>query len=85
MRDTTNHRAQGQHLTRSVASSISESRASLYDEVTGRIITELEAGRFPWVSLGVRGARTREGAEAALPPACRATRSPPGSIQGSMC
>jgi antirestriction protein ArdC len=24
-------------------------RASLYDEVTGRIIAELEAGRFPWV------------------------------------
>src|SRR5690606_2292722 len=26
-----------------------ESRASLYDEVTRRIIAELEAGRFPWV------------------------------------
>ena len=26
-----------------------EPRASLYDEVTGRIVTELEAGRFPWV------------------------------------
>jgi antirestriction protein ArdC len=25
------------------------SRASLYDEVTGRIVAELEAGRFPWV------------------------------------
>ena len=24
-------------------------RASLYDEITGKIITELEAGRFPWV------------------------------------
>jgi antirestriction protein ArdC len=24
-------------------------RASLYDEVTGRIVAELEAGRFPWV------------------------------------
>src|SRR3546814_9381265 len=24
-------------------------RANLYDEVTGRIISELEAGRFPWV------------------------------------
>ncbi|WP_157215312.1 ArdC family protein [Flavisphingomonas formosensis] len=24
-------------------------RANLYDEVTGRIIAELEAGRFPWV------------------------------------
>ncbi|MBZ9650242.1 ssDNA-binding domain-containing protein [Sphingobium sp. 3R8] len=26
-----------------------EDRASLYDEVTGRIVAELEAGRFPWV------------------------------------
>jgi len=26
-----------------------ENRASLYDEVTGRIVSELEAGRFPWV------------------------------------
>jgi antirestriction protein ArdC len=26
-----------------------EARASLYDEVTGRIVAELEAGRFPWV------------------------------------
>jgi len=26
-----------------------EARASLYDEVTRRIIAELEAGRFPWV------------------------------------
>jgi antirestriction protein ArdC len=26
-----------------------ESRASLYDEITDRIITELEAGRVPWV------------------------------------
>ena len=24
-------------------------RANLYDEVTGRIVSELEAGRFPWV------------------------------------
>jgi antirestriction protein ArdC len=26
-----------------------ENRARLYDEVTGRIIAQLEAGRFPWV------------------------------------
>src|SRR3546814_1430052 len=26
-----------------------ENRANLYDEVTGRIISELEAGRLPWV------------------------------------
>ena len=24
-------------------------RTNLYDEITGKIITELEAGRFPWV------------------------------------
>ena len=24
-------------------------RANLYDEITGKIIAELEAGRFPWV------------------------------------
>jgi antirestriction protein ArdC len=26
-----------------------QDRASLYDEITGKIISELEAGRFPWV------------------------------------
>jgi len=26
-----------------------EGRASLYDEITGKIIAELEAGRIPWV------------------------------------
>ena len=26
-----------------------QDRANLYDEITGRIIAELEAGRFPWV------------------------------------
>src|SRR6201996_148142 len=26
-----------------------QSRASLYDEITGKIIAELEAGRVPWV------------------------------------
>ena len=26
-----------------------ESRASLYDEITDKIIAELEAGRVPWV------------------------------------
>lgn len=31
------------------ASGSGASRANLYDEVTGRIIMELEAGRFPWV------------------------------------
>lgn len=31
------------------AAAKSEPRASLYDDVTNRIISELEAGRFPWV------------------------------------
>ena len=35
----------------------SESRASVYDEVTARIIAELEAARFPWVQpWGTAGA-----------------------------
>src|SRR3546814_16207457 len=32
-----------------VAERKQESRVNLYDEVTARIVTELEAGRFPWV------------------------------------
>lgn len=38
-------------------------RADLYDEVTGRIIAELEAGRFPWV----RPWGAPDGAAAGLP------------------
>lgn len=38
-------------------------RASLYDSVTGRIISELEAGRLPWVQPWGRSG----GASAALP------------------
>jgi antirestriction protein ArdC len=34
---------------RVAARAASETRVSLYDEVTSRIIAELEAGRFPWV------------------------------------
>ena len=30
----------------------SESRATLYDEITNKIIAELEAGRVPWVRPG---------------------------------
>lgn len=40
-----------------------EERASLYDEVTARIVSELEAGRFPWVQPWGRAG----GAEAGLP------------------
>lgn len=39
-------------------------RANLYDEVTRRIIAELEAGRFPWVQPW---GRARESAAAAAP------------------
>ncbi len=42
-------------------------RASLYDEVTGRIIADLEAGHVPWASHGERTGRVSV-------PACRATR-----------
>ncbi|ATE65689.1 ArdC family protein [Rhizorhabdus dicambivorans] len=45
MRKTTSRRArcEGAEPNRD------EGRASLYDEVTARIVSELEAGRFPWV------------------------------------
>ena len=38
-----------------------ESRARLYDEVTARIITELEAGRLPWVQPWGRDGATSPG------------------------
>ena len=47
MRQTANRRARGQGRGR--ASPAAEPRANLYDEVTNRIIAQLEAGRFPWV------------------------------------
>lgn len=45
MRQTSNRRARREGGTSKPA----EDRVSLYDEVTGRIIAELEDGRFPWV------------------------------------
>jgi len=45
-------------------------KPNLYDEVTARIITELEAGRAPWVQPW--GA---PGAKAGLPRLCRARRA----------
>jgi antirestriction protein ArdC len=45
MRQTSNRRARREGGT----TKASEDRVSLYDEVTGRIIAELEEGRFPWV------------------------------------
>ena len=38
-----------------------ESRANLYDEVTARIITELEAGRLPWVQPWGKDGATNPG------------------------
>jgi antirestriction protein ArdC len=38
-----------------------DARASLYDEVTARIVAELEAGRFPWVQLWGAGGGTGPG------------------------
>jgi hypothetical protein len=49
-------------------------RANLYDEITKRIIAELEAGACRGSSRGVAPAPPR--------PACRAMRSPPGLIRG---
>lgn len=46
-------------------------RASLYDSVTNRIITELEAGRLPWVQPWSRSG----GASAALPHNARSGRA----------
>ena len=62
MRQTSTPSARGQRGTRAASRAASASgdrpdrtsggeatRASLYDEVTARIVAELEAGRFPWV------------------------------------
>ncbi|PZU06708.1 zincin-like metallopeptidase domain-containing protein [Sphingomonas sp.] len=54
MRQKTNHRARREAGDQSAAS-----RASLYDEVTAKIIAELEGGRIPWVQpWGKVGAST---------------------------
>ena len=36
-----------------------DDRTSLYDEITNKIIAELEAGRVPWVQPGARRRRRR--------------------------
>lgn len=52
-----------------------QDRASLSDEITGKIIAELEAGRVPWVQpWGTAAAKAR------LP--CRKTRRPIGTTLG---
>jgi antirestriction protein ArdC len=53
-------------------------RASLYTEITDKIIAELEAGRFPWVQpWGGRRSRRRS--------RYRATRRRSADIPGLMC
>ena len=37
------------HATHEAPTASGAARVNLYDEVTARIIGELEAGRFPWV------------------------------------
>ena len=42
--------AKGEGVAATAAAVVTcEPRSSLYDDVTNRIIAELEAGRFPWV------------------------------------
>src|SRR5690606_1482274 len=42
-------RARGKRRRRAACAAPATARASLYDEVTERIVAELEAGRVPWV------------------------------------
>ncbi|MGV7120429.1 ArdC family protein [Sphingopyxis sp. 550A] len=56
MTKETARRARGSDAARS-----HESRASLYDEVTARIVGELEAGRFPWVQPWGHGGTVNPG------------------------
>jgi len=42
-------RARGKRRRRAACAAPAAARASLYDEVTDRIVAELEAGRVPWV------------------------------------
>lgn len=56
-------RTSGQSLTcrKRQADALRADRASLYDEVTARIIAELEAGRVPWVQPWGRSGTTAPG------------------------
>lgn len=56
------HRARGK-----ACSDSGEPRVNLYDEVTRRIIAELEAGRFPWVQPWNAKAASAAGAGPSLP------------------
>lgn len=60
MRQTTSRRRPRKER-RETRSTSPTDRASLYDEVTGRIIAELEAGRFPWVQPWGRPGGTSPG------------------------
>ena len=53
-------------------------RASLYTEITDKIIAELEAGRIPWVQPWGRRLSRRHSR-------CRATLPLSADIPGSMC
>ncbi|WP_374303296.1 ArdC-like ssDNA-binding domain-containing protein [Paracoccus sp. (in: a-proteobacteria)] len=48
-------------------------RASLYDEITGRIIADLEHGCFPWVQPWGTRPRPRRSACRRTPPPAAAT------------
>lgn len=64
MRVTTNRRARGEAGESSPEAAPAahlNQRASLYDEVTNRIVSELEAGRFPWVQPWGRSGATGPG------------------------
>ena len=50
-----------QTVRREVAEKKQENRVNLYDEVTARIVAELEAGRFPWVQPWGRAGGTGPG------------------------
>jgi antirestriction protein ArdC len=63
------------HTTRVRASN---DRASLYTEITDKIIAELEAGRIPWSSHGGRRQSRRHSQ-------CRATLPRCADTPGSTC
>jgi len=55
------------HATQEAPTASGAARANLYDEVTARIIGELEAGRFPWVQPWGRVDGASGGVGPALP------------------
>jgi antirestriction protein ArdC len=55
-----------------------QDRANLYDEITDKIIAELEAGRVPWVQPWRTAAQKRRWR-------CRRTLQPNASMLASTC